>query len=74
MKPRDLQDLLIDLLEGAMSARDDPDDPLADFADRTDGIDRVSSYRDEDMLTYDAGFVVRMKPGTEYAVTIIRNR
>lgn len=74
MRAHDLQDLLIDLLEEAMSARGDPDDPLAEFADRTDVIDRVSSYRDEDMLTYDAGLIVRMESGREYAVTITRNR
>jgi len=75
MNERDLQDLLLELLEEAMSADgDDEDDPLAEYATRAGAIRRVQTYGDEDMLTSDKGLVVRMDDGSEYQVTIVQSR
>jgi len=75
MDENDLQDLLLELLEEAMSAdADDEDDPLAEYAARAVAIRRVRTYADEDMLTSDKGLVVRMDDGSEYQLSIVRSR
>jgi len=74
MNARELQDLLRDLLEELILARDDADDPLADLAERTGGIRQISTYDDVGMLTHDKGLVVECDDGGEFQVTIVRSR
>jgi hypothetical protein len=74
MNARKLQDLLRDLLEELLIARDDADDPLADLADRTDEIRQICSFDDAGVLTTDKGLVIECDDGSEYQVTIVRSR
>jgi len=73
MNARELQDLLRDLLEELIFARDDEDDPLADLAERTEGIRQIATYEDVGMMTTDKGFVVECDDGTEFQVSIVRS-
>lgn len=74
MNARELQDLLRDLLEELIFARDDEDDPLADLAERTEGIRQIATYEDVGMMTTDKGFVVECDDGTEFQVSIVRSK
>ena len=74
MDARELQDLLRDLLEELMFARDDEDDPLAELAERTRGLREICTYEDVGMLTRDKGLVVECDDGAEFQVTIVRSR
>jgi len=73
MTARELQDLLPELLEELLFARDDADDPLADFAERMDGIRRICSYDDAGVLTTDKGLVIECDDETEFQVSIVRS-
>lgn len=74
MNARELQDLLRDLLEELIFARDDEDDPLADLAERTEGIRQIATYEDVGMMTTDKGFVVECDDGTEFQVSIVQSK
>jgi len=74
MTARELQDLLRELLEELLFARDDADDPLADLAERMDGIRRICTYDDAGVLTTDKGLVIECDDGAEYQLTIIRSK
>ncbi|MDY7110221.1 MAG: hypothetical protein SYC29_16445 [Planctomycetota bacterium] len=74
MNARELQDLLRDLLEGLIFARDDADDSLAELAERTKGIRQICTYDDVGILTTDKGLVVECDDGTELQVTIVRSK
>lgn len=74
MNARELQDLLRELLEELMFARGDVDDPLADLAERTDGIRQICSYDDAGVLTTDKGLVIECDDGTEFQLTIVRSK
>lgn len=74
MNARELQDLLRDLLEELIFARDDgDDDPLAELAKRTTPIRSLHTYSDVGMLTSDKGLVLEMADGTEFQLTIVRS-
>lgn len=74
MNARELQDLLRDLLEELIFARDDEDDPLADLAERTEGIRQIATYEDVGMMTTDKGFVVECDDGAEFQVSIVQSK
>ena len=74
MNARELQDLLRDLLEELIFARDDEDDPLADLAERTEGIRQIATYDDVGTMTTDKGFVVECDDGTEFQVSIVQSK
>jgi hypothetical protein len=79
----ELQAMLVQTLETALDARDlvegeDDDTELADLmrdiASDADGISQVIAYPDTDLMTRDAGLVVRMADGSEYQITIVQSR
>lgn len=74
MNAPELQDLLRDLLEELIFARDDEDDPLAELAERTEGIRQIATYDDVGMMTTDKGFVVECDDGTEFQVSIVQSK
>lgn len=74
MNTRELQDLLRDLLEELLLARDDKDDPLAELAEGAGGIRQICSYDDAGILTTGKGLVIECEGGTEFQVTIVRSK
>lgn len=60
----ELQDALMLMVEMAVEAG----------TDDASNIDRVTSYADACVLTSDAGFVVRLRDGAEFQVTIVRSK
>lgn len=74
MNARELQDLLRDLLEELMFARDDTDDPLAELAQRIGGIRQICTFDDAGVLTTDKGLVIESDDGREFQVTIVRSK
>lgn len=74
MNARELQDLLRDLLEELIFARDDEDDPLAELAERTKGIRQIATYDDVGILTTDKGLVVECDDEREFQITIVRSK
>ena len=74
MNARELQDLLRELLEELLFAREDADDPLADLAERTDGIRQICTYDDVGMMTTDKGLVIECDDGTELQLTIVQSK
>ncbi len=83
MTIEELQATLINTLETALEAQgladgEDDDTELADLmrdiASDTDGIERVLTYAATDIVTRDAGMVVRMSNGAEYQITIVQSR
>lgn len=74
MNARELQDLLRDLLEELIFARDDEDDPLAELAERTEGIRQIATYDDIGMMTTDKGLVVECDDDTELQVSIVQSK
>jgi len=74
MNARELQDLLRDLLDELIFARDDEDDPLAELAERTEGIRQIATYDDVGMMTTDKGLVVECDDGSEFQVSIVRSK
>jgi hypothetical protein len=74
MHQRELQDLLRDLLEELMYARDDVDDPLAELAERTRSVRQIRTFDDAGVLTTDKGIVIECDDDREYQVTIVRSR
>jgi len=74
MNARELQDLLRDLLEELIFARDDEDDPLAELAERTEGIRQIATYDDVGMMTTDKGLVVECDGDWTYQISIVRSK
>jgi len=74
MNARELQDLLRDLLDELIFARDDEDDPFAELAERTEGIRQIATYDDVGMMTTDKGLVVECDDGSEFQVSIVRSK
>lgn len=83
MTIEELQATLINTLETALEAqglaegRDDDSelaDLMRDIAGDTDGIEKVIAFADTDLLTRNAGLVVRMATGAEYQITIVQSR
>jgi hypothetical protein len=84
MNATDLQDALYNAIESIAEdardeiKRDDDDLTLADIvrdiADEFDGIASVRTYQREQMLTTDAGLVVRAADGAEFQITIVQSR
>ena len=74
MNARQLQDQLHDLLEAALFARDDRDDPACELADHVEGIRRIATYEDVGMLTRDKGLVIETDDEAEYQLTIVQSR
>ena len=83
MTIEELQATLINTLETALEAQglaegEDDDTEMADLmrdiASDTDGIEQVLTYAASDIVTRDAGMVVRMANGAEYQITIVQSR
>ena len=64
MTETDMTETLID----ALYAYEDPDGYT--FAD----YNRISTYEDESMLTYDKGLVIKMRSGEVFQITILKVR
>ncbi len=73
MNARELQDLLRDLLEEVLLARDDEDDPLAELAEGAGDIRQICTYDEAGILTTDKGLVIECEGGAEYQVTIVKS-
>ena len=74
MNARKLQDQLRDLLEAALFARNDVDDPAAELAEHVAGIRQIATYDDVGMLTRDKGLVIEAADGAEFQLTIVESR
>jgi len=74
MTDRKLQDGLREILEEIINAQGDEDDELAELAEMLPGVDRVSTFDDEGVLTTDKGLIIEFEDGTAFQVTIIRSR
>lgn len=83
MTIEELQATLINTLETALEAQglaegEDDDTEMADLmrdiASDTDGIEQVLTYAATEIVTRDAGLVVRMSNGAEYQITIVQSR
>lgn len=64
-----LAEILIDLLEEHVADRDDAGLPVSELT----GAD-VEAFGDADVLTDDAGFVITLREGAEFQVTVIQSR
>jgi len=64
-----LIDALIDEIDYA-----DPDPALEELAEHTRDIGQVAAFGDSGILTTDRGFVVRMRSGAEFQITIVQSR
>ena len=73
MDERELQDALKALLE-EVAFMDDEERTDAGLPDELAGVKRVSTYKEEGVLTRDAGLVVTMAEGAEFQLTIVRSR
>ena len=83
MTIEELQATLINTLETALEAQElaegeddetEMADLMRDIASDTDGIELVLTYAASDIVTRDAGMVVRMSNGAEYQITIVQSR
>ncbi len=73
MNARDFQDLLRDVIEQVIEAREDPDDPLAELAADLYGLRSVCTFEDRGLLTRNQGLVVEFDDQTEFQVTIVQS-
>lgn len=64
-----LAEILVDLLDEHVDDIEDAGLP----ADELTGVE-VETFADADVLTEDAGFVVTLRDGTEFQVTVIQSR
>ena len=60
------------LLEGCEASEDEPRDD--DYDEILGNIRSASTFRDAQVLTTDAGLVVRMQDGSEFQVTVVRSK
>lgn len=73
MNAREFQDLLLNVLEQVLDAREDADDPLADLAMDLEGVRSISTFEDRGLLTRNQGLVVEFEDGTEFQVAIVQS-
>ncbi|MBI3201584.1 MAG: hypothetical protein HYZ29_08580 [Myxococcales bacterium] len=64
-----LSEILVDLLDGHVVELDDAGLPADDLAGSA-----VETFRDAGMLTDDAGFVVTLRDGSEFQITVVQSR
>ena len=75
MNERELQDTLRDILEELMFARDsDPDDEIAELAERTMRIRNLCTFSDAGVLTENKGLVIETDDGRAFQITIVRSK
>jgi hypothetical protein len=72
----DIEARLATILNDLIDEREicDPDPALEEIAECVEGMERVSTFSDEGILTTDAGLVLRMGDGTEFQITIVRSK
>lgn len=73
MNASEFQDLLRNVLEQVIDAREDADDPLADLAMDLEGVRSVCTFDDRGLLTRNNGLVIEFEDGTEFQVTIVQS-
>jgi hypothetical protein len=49
-------------------------DIIFEIADEVEDITRISTFKEAQVLTNDSGLILRMKDGSEFAITITRKR
>lgn len=64
-----LAEILVDLLDEHVSDLDDAGLPVDELTGAL-----VETYGDADVLTDDAGFVITLREGAEFQVTVVQNR
>ncbi|MCC6228695.1 MAG: hypothetical protein IT432_05655 [Phycisphaerales bacterium] len=83
MNEHELQGMLMTLLESLIEAREEMDDgdengALADIAremvDETDNLEQVESFADAELLTSNAGLIIRCRDGSEFQLTVVQSR
>jgi hypothetical protein len=75
MNERELQGTLRDILEALKFARvGDPDDEIAEFAERTQRIRNLCTFSDAGVLTINKGLVIETDDGGEYQITVARSK
>jgi len=83
MNERELQALLTALLENLIEAREelvdeDEEGALADIArdmaEEAEDLERVESFSDAELLTSNAGLVIRLRDGSEFQLSIVQSR
>ena len=74
----DIQEMLVDLLEGIIYADDEELDAVSglggDLVNVKRRLKRVMTYERAMMLTRDNGLVIREKNGAEWQVTIVQSK
>ena len=73
MNENELQNALKNLLE-EISFMDAEDRQDAGLGDELAGIERVSTFEEDGVLTRDAGLVITTADGAQFQLTIIRSR
>jgi len=63
---RDLEEYLQEVVELAREQAEEDGDEFK--------VDYVTSFKDENLLTYNRGIVVRMKDGSEFQLQIIQSK
>lgn len=87
MTDRDLQDTLCVLIENLIEARDEDNggddeaevngtlaDMMRDMIGDTEEVRSVTTFERAQLLTSDAGIVLRMEDGTEFQISIVQSR
>lgn len=83
MSERDIQDMLMTVIEGLIDGRDevegdDDDAELADVArdliDETQSLTEATSFEDAALLTSNEGLVIRTADGSEFQISIVQRR
>lgn len=69
----DLEDALYDLFS-VLTVYDCDDDESSDIPYELRELDYALTYRQADVLTNDAGLVLRMQSGDEYQLTIVKSK
>ncbi len=83
MNETELQDALLSLMRNLLDARDEiegDDDDIElgeiarDMAGEFEELAHATSFADAELLTRDAGLVIRTSDGSEFQLTIVRSR
>jgi hypothetical protein len=73
-----LQNLLRDVLEDLLYARDNPDelddDLLIERTERASSIRSISTFAEAGVLTHNRGLVIEVDDGRTFQVKIVRSR
>ncbi len=64
---------LRDLLENVAMANGDKEDEI-EVPEELAGLDWVATFYEQEVLTNNAGLVIRMEDGNEFQITIVRSR